>query len=143
MKRIELFENAMSYYGLSETLDNGYNPKILEIINNISLFNIKKSVPWCAAFVNHVLKENGFNYLNSLVARDILKLGRAVKSPKFGDIVVLWRGSINSSKGHVGFYVKTVGNVVYILGGNQDNIVCIKPYPLERVLSFRMIGKKK
>jgi len=142
-KKTELFNKAMSYYGLKETIDGVYNQEVMNILNNVSDLQIKKNLPWCAAFVNHILKECGYNYSRELTARNLLKIGRSVKEPKLGDIVVLWRGSKDSWRGHTGFFVSEVGNVIYILGGNQSNMVCIKAYSKKQLLSYRSIGIKK
>ena len=69
-----------------------------------------------------------------------LKLGEEVKEPKKGDIVVFWRESKNSWKGHVGFFKEfTAHGQVVCLGGNQNNSVCYRTYSADRVLSFRRV----
>lgn len=142
MTKLELFKSAMSFYGLKETLGGQFNNEVLQMLNDSSDLPIKRNVSWCAAYVNHVLRINGFKSSDRLNARSFLKMGRATKEPKLGDIVVLWRGKKDSWKGHVGFFIKEVDNYIYILGGNQDNMVCIKPYLKSRLLSYRMIGLK-
>jgi hypothetical protein len=37
----------------------------------------------------------------------------------------------------VGFYVRTEGERVLVLGGNQANQVCVRPYATSRVLAYR------
>jgi hypothetical protein len=56
-----------------------------------------------------------------------------------GDIVVFWRESIKSWKGHVGFYIREKDGWIYTLGGNQANQVKISAYPKSRVLSYRRL----
>ncbi|MFK5894426.1 MAG: TIGR02594 family protein [Pseudomonadota bacterium] len=143
MNKLELFKSAISNCGLQEIVDGQFNSKVLKMLNDSSHLPITKRVSWCAAFVNHVLKINGYNYSDKLTARSLMKIGKATKTPVLGDIVVLWRGKKDSWKGHVGFYVSESKNLVYILGGNQDRMVCIKCYPKNRLLGYRSIGIKK
>lgn len=72
--------------------------------------------------------------------RQILsKLGQSidVNNAKPGDVVVFWRGSKDSWKGHVAFYSHHDANNVYVLGGNQGNAVSIQAYPRSRLLDVR------
>lgn len=59
------------------------------------------------------------------------------KDPKEGDIVVMWRESVSSWKGHVGFLVKKGLTFVSVLGGNQTDKVCIQDFSKIRILSYR------
>jgi uncharacterized protein (TIGR02594 family) len=100
------------------------------------------SVAWCAAFVNTMLKQAGFEGTGSLQARSFLHYGSITKQPEYGDIVVFSRGR-NQFAGHVGFYVgeELVEGVRYILvlGGNQRKEVNVAYYPANYVLGFRRI----
>lgn len=101
------------------------------------------SVAWCAAFVNTILKQSGFQGTNSLQARSFLNYGSVTRHPEYGDIVVFARGRDQWS-GHVGFYVgeEVVEGVRYILvlGGNQRKEVNVAYYPANYVLGYRKIG---
>lgn len=143
MTKLQLFAKAMENYGMRETLDGVVNPEILRMINNVSQSEIKSNIPWCAAFVNDILKECGFKYSTELVARPMQKLGRVTITPKLGDIAVFWRGNKDGWQGHVGFYVNEINNVVYVLGGNQNNRVCIKAYSKKQLLGYRSVNVKK
>jgi uncharacterized protein (TIGR02594 family) len=65
-----------------------------------------------------------------------LKAGATVATPDEGDLVILSRGT---SSGHVGFFVRKSKEKDFIIvyGGNQDNMVCEKPYHVNRVLGYR------
>lgn len=141
-KSIKIMETALTAYGFQETLGGHTNPKLLELINDVSDILIEKNIPWCAAFVSHVLKKNKCKYSKTLTARSNLKIGRKVAKPSIGDIVILWRESPDSWKGHVGFFVKETPRLIYILGGNQNNTVCIKAYPKVRLLEYRTLNTK-
>ncbi|MBW1729175.1 MAG: TIGR02594 family protein, partial [Deltaproteobacteria bacterium] len=62
---------------------------------------------------------------------------------RLGQVVVLWRGKPDNWMGHVGLYAGQDQHNVYLLGGNQDNMVCIKGYPRERVLGIRELRRIK
>lgn len=95
------------------------------------------AIPWCASFVNAMLVRSGFPSTKSAAARSFLKYGKSVDIPNEGAIVVFWRESKYSSKGHVGFYVRDAGDSIIVLGGNQSDMVCEQAYPKSRVLSYR------
>lgn len=100
-------------------------------------------IPWCAAFMNAVLKESGYEGTNSLMARSFLSYGIKVKNPEEGDIVVFKRGS-SPEAGHVAFFVgyEYINNKQYIkaLGGNQKKSVTMALYPVEKVLGIRRVS---
>jgi uncharacterized protein (TIGR02594 family) len=87
--------------------------------------------PWCAIFVNAMLAScnpavPGTRSASSQSFRDsanFVKLG----GPALGAIVVFWRNSPRSGLGHVGFYRGETAESVYVLGGNEDNMVQIEP----------------
>lgn len=91
-------------------------------------------VEWCAAFVNSVLWEVGIEHTDSLLARSYLSWGTSTDTPSPGDLMVFSRGSIGW-QGHVGFYVATVTyqeqDYWIVLGGNQDNSVSYRLYPVD------------
>lgn len=135
-----LTHKAYYYYGLNETRDR-------ELIKSIMGVD-PVTTEWCAAFVNMVLLEqrlptSEFVSDNYLLARSFLEYGEAVTEPEQGDIVVFKRGN-TEWQGHVGFYVSTTtlsnGAKVYnILGGNQDDTVNVKAYPVSRALGIRRV----
>lgn len=77
-------------------------------------------------------------------ARSWLLVGEEIVDPKLGDIVVFWRESLESWKGHVGIFIGFSEDKrrVFCLGGNQRNKVCILPYDAERVLGYRRLKKQ-
>ena len=100
-----------------------------------------KRVAWCAAFVNAVLKQNGFSDSQSLMASSYLTYGSRTDNPQPGDVVVFSRLASGQATGHVGFYVDTIeqDGVKYVLslGGNQDGGVNISAYPARKVQAYR------
>lgn len=134
----KLVKIALSQYGIREIKGIRDNPKVLQYFNEIGYDGerLKDETAWCSAFVNWVCKKGGATYSGQLNARSWLNVGKQVKLPKQGDIVVLWREKPNSWKGHVGFFIRQTKNWVYILGGNQNNQVNISAYPKNRVLTY-------
>ncbi len=100
--------------------------------------------PWCAGFVGSVLNSNGMKGTGSLMAKSYLKYGTPTNNPSKGDIVVFNDLVGNSvTKGHVGFVdsINPETGMVRVLGGNQDNSVSIKEFPLAKVAGFRQVPK--
>lgn len=118
------------------------NPVVMQFYKDVKHGGIEHDeVPWCAAFVGAMLERCNIKSSRSLLARSYLKWGKSVKNPKPGDIVVYWRESRKSYKGHVGFFVgfdEDTGKVL-TLGGNQGNKVSIRGYPAHTVLGYRRV----
>lgn len=99
---------------------------------------------WCAIYMYHLAKAAMFETPPiPIVARSWLKVGNHIEKPKTGDLIILWRASIDSWKGHVGIFLRFYGkDRVYVLGGNQGPVksVCIQPYPIKNLLGYRRLG---
>lgn len=127
--RIEL---ASQFIGWSEKRKKDELQKLLRV-NPVT-------TQWCASFVTAIEKLAGQSGTGVLAARAYLNYGTRVANPKPGDIVILWRGSVDSCDGHVGYLIDKSVTSVTVLGGNQDHQVKIKKYPRERVLGYVRIG---
>lgn len=143
-------EIIFNHYALKEIQGPEKNtPEILGFFKAIGHSWVKTDeTSWCAATVNAVLKLAGFPHTGKLDARSFLKLGEKISVPKplgssneFVDIVVFWRESVDSWKGHVGFFIKERENLIYTLGGNQSNQIKISAYDRGRLLEYRRIYK--
>lgn len=97
--------------------------------------------PWCSIFVNWCAQKAGLVSSKKANARSWLTIGHAVESPEPGDVVVYWRGSIDSWTGHVGIFIgyNKSGDRIFTLGGNQGNQVSITAYPASKLLGFRRL----
>ncbi len=95
-------------------------------------------IPWCGEFVATSLALSGHkNKLkNPLGARNWMAFGEPCK-PKFGSIMVFWRGRKDGWQGHVGFYVGEEAGHYHILGGNQGNKVSVARIAKSRFLGAR------
>lgn len=142
----EAFAMMHDMYDLQEIPGERNNPAIIAMFQALGHRWIQTDeTAWCTATVNYALMKNGYEYSDRLDARSYMSIGVPVDTPNVGDIVVFWRISKDAWQGHVGFYVRQKGSYIYVLGGNQDNRVCIKPYPKEAdhygLLGFRQMKK--
>ncbi len=138
-----ILQKALSQYGVKEIGGGKDHPQILTYFNILGFDGNKlhDETAWCSAYANWVAKECGYTYSGKLNARSWLTVGEALQTPAIGDIVVLWRESLESWKGHVGFYIRESKGHIYLLGGNQNNKVGINPYPKNRILGYRKLIK--
>jgi uncharacterized protein (TIGR02594 family) len=138
-----LFKIAIGELGQKEIGGPGNNPVIINYAREAGFPWINdEETPWCSIFLNWVAKKAGLQYSHNLNARSWLKIGQVVDlNPEPGDIVIFWRESIQSWKGHVAIFFgfSANGKRVYCLGGNQGNQVSISAYPKENVLGFRRL----
>lgn len=134
---------ALSQIGIKEVKGQEDNPEILKYFNSLGYNGeqLKDETSWCAAFANWVLKTAKKPHTRKLNARSFLMVGDEVKTDcvQQGDIVVFWRESVSSWKGHVGFYITERNGYIYVLGGNQSNQVKISAYPKNRLLGYRRV----
>jgi uncharacterized protein (TIGR02594 family) len=119
------------------------NPRILEYLKTTGQQTNADETSWCSAFVNWCMRQAGKPGTNNAAARSWLSYGQALGNPRPGCIVVLWRESPSSWKGHVGFFDGwDIGNRIRLLAGNQGggvdwDEVCVTSFPQERVLGYR------
>jgi uncharacterized protein (TIGR02594 family) len=132
---------AFKEYGVKEITGELDNPRIVQYFDDIGFdgAKMKDETAWCSCFTNWVAQQSSLESSGALNARSWLNVGTEVETPEFGDIVIFWRGSPTSWKGHVAFYINHDENNIYVLGGNQGNQVCIRPYPIDRLLQYRRL----
>ena len=135
----KLLKIAFTQYGIREISGEVSNIEVNKYFDALGL-NYDDNYAWCSAFLNWCCMEAGLNYSGKLNARSWLEVGEEVAEPELGDIVIFWRESEDSWKGHVAIYINDDGNHIYVLGGNQNNMVCIKSYPSYRLLGFRRLN---
>jgi uncharacterized protein (TIGR02594 family) len=75
--------------------------------------------PWCAATTSWCLKRAGFPLPpDPASSQSFLRYGTRVSEPREGDLCVFT--DVNDrAHGHVGMFVKLIGGVLTVLGGNQ------------------------
>ena len=128
---------ARAEKGVKESPGGADNPRILDYLATVDLPGPHKDeIAWCSAFVNWVMIQAGYRGTNSPAARSWMKWGDWC-APQIGAIGVMKRGS-SSWQGHVGFVTGIHGAYVQLLGGNQQDEVCEKAYPMVDFVAFRM-----
>jgi len=140
--QIDLLLHAAQYLGVREIPGKRHNPLIVQWSRAILHWVRDDEVPWCSSFMNAVADEAGYIGTGSAAARSWLNVGYKVDDPQPGDIAVFWRVSPSSWQGHVGIVRNVDEKNVWILGGNQSNMVNVAPYPISRLLSYRRLHKK-
>jgi len=136
------FNIARSYIGTKEGPGPDNNPTIMEMYASVGHTHVEHdSVAWCAAFVGHCLERAGIRSTRKLTARSYLDWGVPVDvaDTQQGDIGVIPRGT-SSWQGHVFFIERIEGPWVWGLGGNQDDAVNVKRYPVSKLLGVRRAG---
>lgn len=136
------YDIARTYIGTTEGQGPDNNPDILEMYASVGHDWVEHDdVAWCAAFVGHCLEQAGIRSTRKLTARSYLDCGVPVDTAEAqqGDIGVIPRGS-SGWQGHVFFVDRIEGAFVWGLGGNQDDAVNVKRYPVSKLLGVRRAG---
>jgi len=134
----DLLLEMLKYYGLKEIFGSKHNPEIVKMFHDIGYNWINDDeTAWCSAALNYFCHKLGYERSGKLDARSWLNMTIKVTKPEMGDIVILWRDNPNSWQGHVGLYISDDKDKIYILGGNQDNMISIRSYYKSRVLGYR------
>lgn len=138
-----LIETALKYYGQSAIAGPDTNPTVQEFYRQAGHVEVTgDETPWCSAFMIAVAKESGYPHSNSLLARSWLNTGIEVDTPELGDVVIFWRIAKEGLFGHVGIFISEDKGMLYVLGGNQKNSVCIEPFSKNQVLGYRRLEIK-
>jgi uncharacterized protein (TIGR02594 family) len=137
---------AAAELGQKEIAGPGNNPSIINYAKESGFKWVNDDeTPWCSIFVNWIAQKVGLQRSNNANARSWLSVGQSVdQAPEPGDIVVFWRESIDSWKGHVGIFLgfSVDAKRVYCLGGNQGNQVSVTAFSKENILGFRRVSNK-
>ena len=143
-----ILKTALREIGVKELSGPPSNPRVEEYHRFASKANNadqKDDVSWCSSFlcwvVEHCYTQDGkpIPSTNSMMARSWLKWGTSSKTnPMPGDIVVYWRESVSSWKGHCGIFLKqNPDGTIVTLGGNQSDEVNISSYSPDKLLDIR------
>nr|WP_295956811.1 TIGR02594 family protein [Rhodoferax sp.] len=128
---------AASEQGVRTAPPGQSNPRITAYHAGTHIAGYDDKAAWCSSFVNWTLAQVGITGTGSALARSWLDWGQPLDAPVPGCIVVLTRDNPTGWTGHVGFYLRTQGDQVLLLGGNQLDCVCENSYPLASVLGYR------
>jgi uncharacterized protein (TIGR02594 family) len=96
--------------------------------------------PWCAIFANAMLAlctppVPGTKSASSQSFRSNANFIQ-ISGPALGAVVVFWRQSPSSGLGHVGFYRGETVESVYVLGGNEGDMVQIEPMRKGQLIGY-------
>lgn len=134
---------AQTYIGIAEGLGPEDNPVVMDIYASVGHDWVEHdTVAWCAAFVGHCLERAGLRSTRRLNAQSYLSWGVPVdlEDAQPGDVVIFARGNTHYWQGHVGFFVRTVGASIEVLGGNHGEEVSVRRYSKPRLLGVRRLG---
>jgi uncharacterized protein (TIGR02594 family) len=137
------FQEARRLMGTKEDPSTGSNPAIIDWATAQGLRGYRDDeTPWCGLFVGHCITatlDREPTPAGLLSARSWERFGVRTE-PTPGAVMVFWRESRASGKGHVGFYAGEDGGAYRILGGNQSDSVSLAWVTKERFLGARWPG---
>ena len=151
---VTAYSIAERFLGTTEMQGRLSNPQILAMLQLDNNWPKDDATPWCSAFCSYICWLIGLPRSKKLRARSWLNVGRPVsldEAERGFDAVILSRGrnapdwTVIDAPGHVGLYSEPglySGNSlmrVKLLGGNQDDSVSIKSYPVSRVIGVRRL----
>ena len=142
----KLLKIAFHELGVTEIQGEKDNPRIVEYAQKAGFEDVRDDeTPWCSIFVNFCCEELRYENSGKANARSWLQVGKNINSPVPGDIVIFWRESPHSWKGHVGLFLgfSSDKKKVFCIGGNQGNKVSVAEYDGGKVLGFRRVGKEE
>ncbi len=138
----QLLKIAFSQLGEKEISGPEDNPTIVKYAKESGFGWVDDDeTPWCSIFVSWVAMKCDLKRSKRANARSWLRVGTKTSNPEPGDVVIFWRESPESWKGHVGFFTgfSRDASRVYCLGGNQGNQVSVSAYPVDTILGFRKL----
>ncbi|MEM1371120.1 MAG: TIGR02594 family protein [Pseudomonadota bacterium] len=123
---------ARGYLGLQEYRGRRHNSTIVNFWKDLGLHFRDDETPWCAGFLNAVVKEAGYpippKYRAAALGWRWTGTGVRLKGPALGAIMDMTRPGRPGS-GHITFVAgRTRSGKIAGLGGNQGNRVSINPY---------------
>jgi uncharacterized protein (TIGR02594 family) len=139
------FQEAKRLIGLKEGPGEEIdNQTLLDWGEDLDVHFPNDSVPWCGLFIAHCIASTLSAEplpTNPLGARNWARWG-APCPPQIGALLVFWRGKRDGWQGHVGFYAGeersgATTTHFHVLGGNQDNQVCVAKIKADRLLGVR------
>ncbi len=127
---------AMKELGVKERRGKrASNPRVEQYHDAVGLPWAKDDVPWCGAFVGFCMLKAGYKIPKDAArALSWRRWGKSAGKPVFGAIAVKKR----KGGGHVTFVVGQKGDILYCLGGNQHDEVCVSRYKKSVFIDFRI-----
>lgn len=141
---MNILKSAAAELGIKEINGQQHNDRIITYAQETGIdFIDNDEIAWCSTFVNWCAQETALPISGKANARSWLNVGIKTQQPEPGDIVVFWRESIDSWKGHVAIFMgfNHDGSRVFCLGGNQSDTVSITDYDTNKVLGYRRLQR--
>ena len=140
----KMIVEALKLFDTQEKLGRDDNATIIEwaheIGGKVEQIYIADSIAWCGLFMAIIAKRAGKTLvIDPLWALNWGTFGNFINNPMFGDVLVFVRTTADGAKaGHVGLYIGEDDTAFHVLGGNQDDKVCIK-----RILKSRLYTSRR
>lgn len=140
----KMIVEALKLFDTQEKLGKEDNATIIawayEIGGKVEHIYKADSIAWCGLFMAVIAKRAGKTLVvDPLWALNWGTFGTYIEQPMLGDVLVFVRTAADGSKaGHVGLYVGEDETAYHVLGGNQDDKVCIK-----RILKTRLYTSRR
>ena len=131
--------HALESVGIRERPGRESHPLIAEGFALVGLSGADDDrVAWCSAVMCAWMERAGCRSTRRADARSWLGWGEP-SGPKLGAVAVLWRGSRDDWRGHVGLLLHSASDTarVLLVSGNAGNAVSVGWYARERVLGYR------
>src|SRR5258707_530112 len=139
------FQWALHEIGFHETGDNQGIERYISMAHTGALGD-----PWCAIFFNAAMETPTFQDGSSKPSIPGTRSPSSqsprhdpnyvqLSGPARGAVAVFWRGSPTSGLGHVGFYWGEDATKVWVLGGNENDMVQVEALPKSSA-TFGLIG---
>jgi len=128
---------AKNEIGVRVFAEGKSNSRITEYHEHTNIAGYDDKAAWCSSFLNWVFFRSGIEGTGSALARSWLEWGEPLSTPKVGCVVILERENPTGWMGHVGLYLTTEGEQIFLLGGNQLGEVREHFYPVSTVLGYR------
>lgn len=124
---------ARQHIGVKEIPGKTHNPTILGWVKQLGGWFTDDETPWCGTFVAACMVANKHPVPKHWYrAKDWADWGKPTP-PRVGAVAVFGR----TGGGHVGFVVGESADNLYVLGGNQSNMVNIAPIAKSRLIALR------
>lgn len=138
----DIIQIAAGGLGTEEIPGQKHNDQIVAYAHESGMEWVNdEETPWCSIFMNWCAMKAGLTRSRKANARSWLNVGWKIDVPEPGDVVIFWRGSKDSWKGHVGLFLgySIDDEHIFCLGGNQGNQVSITSMSATQWLGFRRL----
>ena len=133
----KLLDIALTQYGVHEIPGELNNPEVMKYYHDTDRKWVNsETTPWCDAFIDWCCWKIGLGFTDGLNARQWLEYCTKVELIEEADLVLYWRESPDSWKGHISIPIAEREHMIFSLGGNQGDMVQISPYFANRKLAY-------